>query len=440
MRETLRWSLVLACSGWMCAAGITGCLFGGSSQGAAGGQPEGGAFEGGPLYDGSSHDGGSTPDAAGGGDGGHADGATGGDGGAPAPAPGTCVPTGSMASARAYALSGTLKDGRVLVAGGTTTGNDALTGAEIYDPTTGAFSPTGSLAAGRWSYPNPLVPLPDGRFLVAGGADANCAHALASAELYDPTAGTWSPTGSLGVARHNAIFVPLGDGHVLARGGYSQLAGACGIATANALTSAEVYDPAAGTFSPTADGATPRAAAASTRLADGTALVVDGESFGNSPFNSTAEVFGEAGASGGSFTWSGAVPGSAGYGYAFVLPSGKALVSGSYSSGTVSLFNPSAHAFTAGPADLISAGGGCGVRLKSGDVFLATGLSGATHTAQTELYEASAGTWVKTGDTSVARWVCAMAELPDGNVLVAGGNNPSGAALATAEVCNPHAP
>jgi hypothetical protein len=38
---------------------------------------------------------------------------------------------------------------------------------------------------------------------------------------------------------------------------------------------------------------------------------------------------------------------------------------------------------------------------------------------------------------STSRWVCSIAELPDGNVLVAGGNDASGTPLATAEICNP---
>jgi hypothetical protein len=359
-------------------------------------------------------------------------------GGPVSPAAGTCVPTGSMAKARAFALSGSLPDGRFLVAGGG--GGAAWTGAEVYDPTTGAFTPTGSMSAGRWGYPNQLVKLADGRLLVAGGADATCATALSTAEIYDPKSGEWSATGSMGTPRLNPVAVALSDGRALLRGGYSQLAGACGTVTSNALTSAEIYDPTSGTFQPTTDGATPRAAAASTLLADGTALIVTGEQYGNSPFNPTAEIYGASADGGTGFLWSGAVPGTAGYSFAFTLPSGKALVNSSYNGGTVSLFDPSSRTFAAGAADLISAGGGCGIQLKSGDVFLATGWSGGAHTPQTEVYQASTGTWALSGTMSVSRWVCAMAELPDGNVIVAGGTDASGTALATAEVCNPRAP
>jgi hypothetical protein len=135
--------------------------------------------------------------------------------------------------------------------------------------------------------------------------------------------------------------------------------------------------------------------------------------------------------------WSGAVPGTPGYSYAFVLPDGKALVNGAYNGGTTSYFDPSTDTFSTAPADPISGGAGCGIRLKSGDVFLATGWSGGQANPQTEVFHASTGTWVATGSLSVARSVCSIAELPDGNVLVAGGYDTTGTPLATAEVCNP---
>jgi WD40 repeat protein len=352
-----------------------------------------------------------------------------------APSPGTCVATGSMSAGRSFSLSGSLGDGRVLIAGGG--GN--LTTAEIYDPAQGTFTPTGSMTTFRWGYPNPLVQLPDGRFLVAGGTDPQCTTALSTAEIYDPTAGTWSATGAMTAARSNPVLVTLGSGQVLVRGGYGQVPGVCGEVRSNALTSAELYDPSSGTFSLTGSASSPRAAAASTLLPSGEALIVDGEQYGNSPFNSTAEVYtwGADGGIGGAFTWNGTVPGNAGYSYAFTLPSGRALLSGSYNGGTVSLFDPATDMFLPAAQDLISGGGGCGIRLKSGDVFLATGYPAGIQTSQTEVYQASTGTWTELGKMTASRWVCSIAELPDGNVLIAGGNDPSGTPLATAEVCNP---
>jgi hypothetical protein len=344
-----------------------------------------------------------------------------------------------MSAARSYSLSGSLSDGRVLIAGG----GSGLTSSELYEPSTGTFTPTGSLTTFRWGYPNPLVKLQNGRFLVGGGTDPQCMTVLSTAEIYDPVAGTWSLTGSLVEPRSNPIIVALANGQVLVRGGYPMTsAGSCGMTTTNALTSAEIYDPGTGMFGLTGSAATPRAAAASTLLPGGDAFIVTGESFGSSPFNTTAEIYSPAadGGAGGAFTWAGTVPGTAGYPFAFTLPDGKVLLSGSYSGGTVSLFDPSTNTFAAASPDLISGGGGCGIQLTGGDVFLASGFSAGAQTVQTERYQASTGTWVQTGNMTIARSVCSIAELPNGNVLIAGGNDSGGTPLSSAEVCNPNPP
>ena len=61
--------------------------------------------------------------------------------------------------------------------------------------------------------------LPNGKVLVAAGADDSGAVVLSSAELYDPATGSWSSTGSLGTARfrHTATLLP--SGKVLVAGG-----------------------------------------------------------------------------------------------------------------------------------------------------------------------------------------------------------------------------
>jgi hypothetical protein len=373
---------------------------------------DGGAFDGAPASDAS------TPDSS--------DGAT--DAGfAATPGPGQCVLTGSLAEARSYALSGTLDDGRVLVAGGGTL--SGRTSAELYDPHTGIFSPTGSLSVGRWGTPNPLVRLRDGKFFIAGGNDVTCTNLLASAEVYDPASETWSLTGSMSAARYNPLIVALANGQALVLGGYGQAgwSGACGTADTQALTSAEIYDPEAGDFTPTGSAASPRSAGSSALLQDGRVFVSTGELRGNSPFNTTAEIYDPAT---GTFTWSGTVPGAAGYGYAFTLPSGKVLVNGAAGSGTVSLFDPSTTVFAAGTPELVSTLAGCSIQLENGDVFFATG------SMATEVYEASTGTWAQTGTMSTQRSVCTLAQLPSGDVLVAGGTDANGTSLSTAEVCS----
>ena len=73
---------------------------------------------------------------------------------------------------------------------------------------------TGSMATARCLHTATL--LPNGKVLVAGGVDG----VLSSAELYDPASGTWSATGSMGTARdyHTATLLP--NGQVLVAGGY----------------------------------------------------------------------------------------------------------------------------------------------------------------------------------------------------------------------------
>src|SRR5207248_1684993 len=93
---------------------------------------------------------------------------------------------------------------------------------------------TGSLVNAREFHTATL--LPNGKVLVAGGEDSTV---LASAELYDPANGTWTATGSLAKARgyHTATLLP--NGKVLVAGGLG------------AFASAELYDPASGTWTAT---------------------------------------------------------------------------------------------------------------------------------------------------------------------------------------------
>src|SRR5215475_7703096 len=70
------------------------------------------------------------------------------------------------------------------------------------------WSPTGALAAAR-AY-SPAVTLLDGRILVAGGIGRD-GSPLASAEIFDPATGTWSATGNMLVARTQHSITALAD-------------------------------------------------------------------------------------------------------------------------------------------------------------------------------------------------------------------------------------
>ena len=143
----------------------------------------------------------------------------------------------------------------------------ALATAETYDPATGTFSATGSLPEPRGDHA--LAVLDDGRVLVVGGlGDVDY---LPVAQLWDPATGAFSATGSLAHPRANPIVTTLADGRVLVAGGTSSGSGG----DPNVAT-AEIYDPSSGTFSDAGDMITPRSGVFAVRLQDGSVLFAGG--------------------------------------------------------------------------------------------------------------------------------------------------------------------
>jgi hypothetical protein len=147
------------------------------------------------------------------------------------PATGKFSTTGSMTTARTRHAASALADGRVLIAGGFGSNSPALASAEIYDPATGKWSGTGLMTAGRESHTatglmmaarvgHTATRLRDGRVLVVGGsAEGAVPPDLSSAELYDPATATFSPTGDMHAHRSEHSATLLADGRVLIAGG-----------------------------------------------------------------------------------------------------------------------------------------------------------------------------------------------------------------------------
>jgi hypothetical protein len=139
---------------------------------------------------------------------------------------------------------GLLANGKVLLAGGFSKETNLFsTGAELYDPLTGTFSPTGDMTLGRAYYT--ATPLGDGSVLIAGSSDVAGGE---TAEVYDPVAGAFSRTGNPTIARlegHTATL--LQDGTVLIAGGLTSTS-APYYGTLSA--SAEIYRPSAPVPSP----------------------------------------------------------------------------------------------------------------------------------------------------------------------------------------------
>ena len=87
----------------------------------------------------------------------------------------------------------------------------------------GTFTLTGSLNTARRDHTATL--LQNGEVLVAGGTDVNnnLTTALASAELYNPTTGKWTLTGSMSDARTAFTATLLANGEVLVAGGSNEV-------------------------------------------------------------------------------------------------------------------------------------------------------------------------------------------------------------------------
>ena len=94
--------------------------------------------------------------------------------------------------------------------------------AELFNPADGSFSPTGSMTTLRQLHTATL--LSDGTVLVAGGLNAS--GSVVAAELFDPTTGSFVPTGSMTSMRASHTATLLGNGTVLMTGGRNDNGGA----------------------------------------------------------------------------------------------------------------------------------------------------------------------------------------------------------------------
>jgi hypothetical protein len=202
------------------------------------------------------------------------------------PGSGTWQPTGGLPKMRSSFVSVPVTDGRVLVAGGYNEVDASYSSAYIFDLASETWTKTGLMTVAR-THPGAAV-LPDGRVLVVGGyfyapeafsapppsetrrAGAVLAawtapvphgratrrapfydidappigRALATAELFDPATGEWTPTGSMRYARSGPAITTLVDGRVLVVGSSPDNVRV----DDRAYGTAEVYDPATGRF------------------------------------------------------------------------------------------------------------------------------------------------------------------------------------------------
>ena len=345
--------------------------------------------------------------------------------------------TGSLATARSGHTSTLLQNGKVLVAGGTAGFTNELSSAELYDPATDTWTSTGSMGTARLGHTATL--LQNGKVLVTGGFNSS-ADQLASSELYDPATGTWSATGNLIQRRDLHTATLLQNGKVLVAAGRPQ-----GSPSA-VLESAELYDPATGNWTATGSMATARWRNSMTLLQNGKVLVAGGSpNQNNTTYLASAELFDPA-----SGTWSatGSLSNARAIHTATLLLDGKVLVAAGHGivvvpGGPSSRNLSSAELYDLGSGTWTSTGSLLTARelhtaalLPDGRV-IAAGGAGTSYIASAELYDPSHGTWSATGGLITARAGHTATLMENGQLLVAGGITGGPFILASAELFAP---
>jgi hypothetical protein len=165
--------------------------------------------------------------------------------------------TGSMTTVQRAGPATSLQDARVFVAG--------ETNAEIYDPASGTFAPTGAYVDAIPVWWNTVSLLVDGRILLTGCA-VQCA--VGATELFDPKSGAFSRTAPMKGWDNVNTATLLMNGRVLLVGN---------VENDGSPADAEVYDPAAGTFVFIGNTIAPHEFAAAVRLVDGSVLITGGQ-------------------------------------------------------------------------------------------------------------------------------------------------------------------
>jgi hypothetical protein len=300
----------------------------------------------------------------------------------------------------------------------------------------GVFTPTGDMTTRRIYHTATL--LTDGRVLIAGGTmiggtapNSVLNMTLGSAELYDPATGTFSLTGNMITPRdgHTATLLP--NGKVLIAGGGI---GAGPSLAAHTLASGELYDPDTGMFSTTGDMTMERFSPTATLLNNGKVLIAGGVT--SAGFLASAELYDP---STGTFTAAGNMT-SPWADTATLLPNGKVLITRSDPDGIVQarffteIYDPSTGMFSPTGTSLTGTAP-TATLLPNGKVLVAGGDMGDGEGgwSYAELYDPVSGSFAATGRMTVGREQHTATLLSDGTVLFAGGHNTADLS-ATAEV------
>jgi hypothetical protein len=329
------------------------------------------------------------------------------------PAAGFTQTAGSMTIARSGHTATLLLDNKVLIAGGPSAT------AELYDPTSETFTATGSMTVARSGHTATLLAdnadkaLPNYGYVLVVGGDLSGQ----TAELYDPTTGTFTATGSMVVAHDEPTATLLQNGQVLIAGG--------------GTASAELYNPATGTFTATGNMVLSRSGHTATLLPNGEVLIAGGATPGFAG-TATAELYNPAS---GTFTATASMNGWRGPGHtATLLADGTVLLVGA-ANYNAEIFDPATGNFSLVGNSLTFVNGPTATVRGDGTVVLAGGSSivgwratdgkiesAPVSTSFAELFAPECEGFIVTGSLMTARDGHTATVLADGiTVLVAGG-------------------
>jgi len=274
------------------------------------------------------------------------------------------------------------------------------------------------------------VVLPDGDVLMCGGTGPS-ERSVASCERWNPKAQKWTAAAPMSVPRTGATGTLLSDGTVLVVGGYDT------DHEHGLHQSAERYDPSKNTWNAVTPPSTPRSGHHAVRARDGRVLIIAGVQNDYARLAST-EWFDPATSL---WTAGGSLPSARDAATVQVLPDGRILLAGgttqsaTESVASASLYDPTTNTWAPLPA-MPQALQGAGSALVNGRVLLVGGLTrfgprGPEFSAQSLWFDPKTPSWSAGPELPAGRGGVAALALPDGRVVIAGGN---GFANATVDV------
>lgn len=245
----------------------------------------------------------------------------------------------------------------------------------------GKIASTGNSMVARFSHTATL--LPNHKVLIAGGMERNGIW-LSSAELYDPAKAQFTRAPEMSAPRAGATATLLRNGKVLIAGGST--------GAGKSIASAELFDPERNAFTATGSMHSPRAHAVAVLLASGRVLIAGGAEAGDDKRSATAEIYNPTS---GTFSSTGSMHVGRASFSATRLNDGRVLVTGGDSTGQ---------------------------------------LPKPTIEASSEIYDPETGRFRLAGNMTVPRYKHGSALLPDGRVLIVGGQNNDSFSLRETEI------